>query len=48
VAAAVGEHVLLPPAGLPKGTEWFLYTPEGDVGVIRNWMAYSLWRRMGR
>jgi hypothetical protein len=42
-AAAVVCHT-----GLPKGKEWFLYAPEGDGGVIRNWMAYSLWRRMGR
>lgn len=35
-------------AGMPKGKKWFLYAPEGDVAILRNYMAYELWRRMGR
>lgn len=34
--------------GMPKGKKWFLYAPEGDVALIRNHVAYSLWRKTGR
>lgn len=33
---------------MPRGKEWFLYAPEGDVALIRNAMAYALWRQLGR
>uniref|UniRef100_A0A383WL78 Uncharacterized protein n=1 Tax=Tetradesmus obliquus TaxID=3088 RepID=A0A383WL78_TETOB len=34
--------------GMPKAKSWVLYAPEGDTAIVRNWLAYSLWRQTGR
>eukprot|EP00877_Chromochloris_zofingiensis_P000438 jgi/Chrzof1/10395/Cz04g40110.t1 len=32
--------------GFPSHSDWILYGPEGDHTMMRNWMAYNLWRRI--
>jgi hypothetical protein len=35
-------------SGMPQGKSWVLYAPEGDTAIMRNWLAYGLWRQTGR
>ena len=45
---AAGKSQDLSLFGLPKDSDWVLYAPYTDKTLMRNVMAYSLARRMGR
>ena len=45
---AEGDNLSVTLLGLPKENDWILYAPYTDKSLVRNVLAYTLARRLGR
>ncbi|MBN2318125.1 MAG: CotH kinase family protein [Acidobacteria bacterium] len=43
-----GDDLDVPFLGFPEESDWVLHAPYADKSLMRNHLAYTLWRRMGR